>query len=185
MTTRQTGFTLPELLMTIAIAGILLGVGIPSFNHLAQINRQAADGLLLTQHLRLARSEAIKRGQDVVFCPSDPIVMPGQTACTDSPWSKGYVMFVDINMSGSLDDWRDAEGNPHPEPQIQVVNTPNALSVRKGGEPATRFGYLSTSWPRRGDENTTFTITRTGYQVAKCVRPTGQLISDLCPGETP
>ncbi|MFN2308478.1 MAG: GspH/FimT family pseudopilin [Gammaproteobacteria bacterium] len=59
------GFTLIELMITLAIAAILLTVGIPSFQAVFQSNRLATQANELIGAVNLARSEAIKRGANV------------------------------------------------------------------------------------------------------------------------
>jgi len=61
----HSGFTLVELMITLAIAAILLTVGIPSFQNVLQNNRLATQANSLVGALNLARSEAIKRGADI------------------------------------------------------------------------------------------------------------------------
>jgi type IV fimbrial biogenesis protein FimT len=65
---RQSGFTLVELMVTIAIAAILLGLGVPSFRTLIENNRIAAASNDIVTALQFARSEAVKRAVLVDFC---------------------------------------------------------------------------------------------------------------------
>ena len=60
------GFTLLELLVAMAVAGILLGVGVPSFVEVMKNARLSTQHNDLLQSLYLARSEAIKGTADVV-----------------------------------------------------------------------------------------------------------------------
>jgi type IV fimbrial biogenesis protein FimT len=63
------GFTIIEILMTVAIAAILVAVGVPSFKDFilsARIKSAASD---VYGALVFARSEAIKRGSDVTVDP--------------------------------------------------------------------------------------------------------------------
>ncbi len=81
------GFTLIELMVTIAIAAILIGVAIPSFTTSITRNRLTASTNDFVTALNLARSEAIKRGQHVVVRK------------TGTNWENGWQVFVDIDRS--------------------------------------------------------------------------------------
>lgn len=61
LTGQAKGFTLIELMITITVVGVLLGISIPSFQSWIERNRirTAAEGVL--NGLQLARVEAIKR----------------------------------------------------------------------------------------------------------------------------
>lgn len=62
---KLSGFTLIELLVTIAVALILATVAVPGFQSLVTTNRQAADFNEILTGLTYARSEAVKRRQEV------------------------------------------------------------------------------------------------------------------------
>ncbi|MCP4996875.1 MAG: prepilin-type N-terminal cleavage/methylation domain-containing protein [Gammaproteobacteria bacterium] len=64
---RVKGFTLVELMVTLVILGILLGVGIPSFRAMMRGNAVVAASNQLLGALLLARSEAVKRESQVTF----------------------------------------------------------------------------------------------------------------------
>lgn len=86
----EQGFTLIELMVTIAIAGILLGVGIPSFNAVIKSNRTATQANIWQSTIYYARSEAMKRGGQVRVISAD--------GSTD--WSDGWYVYVDTNGNG-------------------------------------------------------------------------------------
>ena len=86
------GFTIIELLVTVAVAAILLTVVVPSFVSVTQSTRASAEANLLVGDLYLARSEAIKRGQSVTVCSSSDGL-----SCNGNPavWSNGWIVFPD------------------------------------------------------------------------------------------
>lgn len=87
---RQRGFTLMELIITVAIAAIVLAVGVPSFQGMMRNNRAATQANEMIAALNLARSEAAKRGSRVSLCPSS-----SGTGCGGTDWSSGWIVFVD------------------------------------------------------------------------------------------
>lgn len=91
MKRRTTGFTLAELMVTVAIAGTLLALGIPAFANLS--GHAAADAQLgaLTVALSKARIAALTRRQAVTVCPSND----GSTCRTDLVWDRGWIVYED------------------------------------------------------------------------------------------
>ena len=81
------GFTLIELMVPVAIAAIVLTLGIPSFQETIRSNRLTAQANELIITLNLARSEAIKRRANIVICTSTD-----QSTCTGSSWALGWIV---------------------------------------------------------------------------------------------
>ena len=103
MSTRQQGFTLVELMVTLAVAIILLAVGMPLFSGIVGSNRATTQANTFLAGFKLARSEAVKRGADVSVCAvADPAASP--VTCGDSgDWSNGLLVFTDAGTAGSID----------------------------------------------------------------------------------
>lgn len=89
---RKRGFSLSELLTTLAIALIVLGIGVPSFRALLDRQRMTTAVNDLFTSMRLARSEAIQRGCRVDLVPAD-----------GRDWASGWVVFIDENDDHRLD----------------------------------------------------------------------------------
>ncbi|AIY43047.1 Type IV fimbrial biogenesis protein FimT [Collimonas arenae] len=109
------GITLAELMVTIAIAGILLAVALPSMRAFVIQNRLSAETRQFIAALTLARSEAVKRGRAVIVCRSptaDAIGALCSNAATAKhgagDWGAGWLVLVADNRQillrqGALD----------------------------------------------------------------------------------
>jgi len=64
----RTGFTVIELIVTMAVASVLLAVAVPSFNQMIVSGRLTAQSNDMLAAINLARSEAIKRNASVTLC---------------------------------------------------------------------------------------------------------------------
>jgi type IV fimbrial biogenesis protein FimT len=90
-------FTLIELLVTLSIVAILAAMAAPSFSNMIKDNTMAAQVNSLLANLNVSRSEAVRRLNTVILCPTS-----NQTSCANQ-WSDGWMSFVDANDNGSLD----------------------------------------------------------------------------------
>lgn len=99
----QNGFTLVELMITLAIAAILVSVGIPSFRSVIQTNRAATQTNELVTALNLARSEAVKRSSNISVCASSD----SATCSASSNWATGWILFADAGTAGTFDGGTD------------------------------------------------------------------------------
>ncbi|HRQ64331.1 MAG TPA: GspH/FimT family pseudopilin [Xanthomonadaceae bacterium] len=100
----QVGFTLVELVVTLAVAAILMAAATPSLRDLIQNNRATAYSNELVLAMTMARAEALKRSGPVTVCaaaPADPVTgMP--TGCASDPlWTQGWLLFQDAATSGA------------------------------------------------------------------------------------
>jgi len=88
---RRRGYTLPELVFTMAIAIGLLGWGVPASRDLQFNAVRTREVNQFIQAVYLARSEAIKRNGVVSLCPS----LDGEwCAPSGTPWQRGWLIFV-------------------------------------------------------------------------------------------
>ena len=90
---RITAFTVLELLVTLAVATLLLVTGLPSFQQFSQRQQMKAAVNGLQHALLLARNEAVHRNGSVVACPGN-----ATEGCSgDRDWSRGWIVFPDPN----------------------------------------------------------------------------------------
>jgi type IV fimbrial biogenesis protein FimT len=96
---RAGGFSLIELMMTIAVAVILMMIAIPSFQYVTNANRISSEVNGLLGDLQFARAEAIKEGQYVSVCAStDGASCSGDAA----DWQGGWIVFANPNNSAAV-----------------------------------------------------------------------------------
>ena len=104
----QAGFTLLELMVVVAIVGVLMAVAIPAMGNFIRNGRITAAANDVMAALHFTRSEAIKRRQPVTLCTSANAVQannqPNANAtCADSQFITGWIVFVDLNQDGVRD----------------------------------------------------------------------------------
>lgn len=98
---RQRGFTLVELLVTLAVMSIVASMALPAYNNLVASNRRAAAINDVLSSLHLARSESITRNRRVTICRSNA----AKTACLTGAgdWTGGWLVFIDPTNAGVVD----------------------------------------------------------------------------------
>lgn len=82
------GFTLFELMVTIAVAAVIVSFGVPGFQSLVANSRAATYSNDLVTALNLGRSEATRRGVAVELCSSTD----GATCSGSNDWSTGWIV---------------------------------------------------------------------------------------------
>jgi len=130
------GFTLVEVMITIAVLVILLGLAVPGFQSLVQNTRATTLANEFAAGLMFARSEAVKRGAAVTLCPAggmfdeddDEEWIPGA-------WASGWFVVAGNSCTGMapgsaqvLRTW------PAPNPRSSIQAT--------GGGPRVTFSPL-------------------------------------------
>lgn len=116
---RNRGFTLIELMVTVAVLAILLTIALPSFKGVIQSNRVATSTNELIATLSLARSEAIRNSRGSGVCASS-----AGAAC-DGTWEQGLMVWGDTNGNGEFDA-------AEPVLRFLVVNPQMELSAQAG-----------------------------------------------------
>ena len=90
---KQPGFTIIELMITIAVLGVGLAIAVPQLNQFILNNQLVSQINTLNSSLALARSEAVKQNQLTVVCVSSN----GEDCATATDWTAGWMVFVDRN----------------------------------------------------------------------------------------
>lgn len=86
------GFTLIELVVTMAIAAVLMMVAVPSFVNFQRNSQLTSLTNSLVASIYAARGEAMKTGFNAFVVPT----------ANGSDWTTGWIVFVDNNGDGSF-----------------------------------------------------------------------------------
>jgi len=165
------GLTLLELIAGLAIAGIVLALGVPAFGgwFAEQQVQDRADALV--HALDVARSEAIRRGDRVDVCPS-----PAACDAGALPWEGGWIVVADAARSGASALARERA-------------SPAGITIRGNRPVADYVSYTGAGHARRFDgalQMGTFTICRSGQRARKVIlansgRARVETSTDTCP----
>jgi type IV fimbrial biogenesis protein FimT len=94
---KNSGFTLIELVVTVGMIAIVFAIAIPSMTTFTQNDRLTTNINTLIGHLAYARSEAVKRSQQVSICISS-----NTTSCTGGNWQDGWIVYIDADGSNTF-----------------------------------------------------------------------------------
>lgn len=145
----QKGFTLIELMVTLAVLAIVLGIAIPSFNSMLQDSRAASLGSELQGALQFARSEAVKRRQAVLLCRGNA----GGSSCENGTnWVGGWL----VQQTGGdvIKVWDSAQG--------LVIIGPNAGVTFRGNGMASASNFSVKPTSCSGQQKRVIAVSATG-----------------------
>jgi type IV fimbrial biogenesis protein FimT len=148
--TQTSGFTLIELMVTIALAAILMAIAAPSFIAFQRNAELTSFANSMVASINAAKGEAMKRGRYAMLVPADS---------THTHWSSGWIAFVDVDRSQSFDASKDIVVLSREAPPSYLVITPNGTALET--PPYVMFdasGYATSK--SAGFGNLTFNIVR-------------------------
>jgi type IV fimbrial biogenesis protein FimT len=90
---RQGGFNLLELMVTVMVVGVVLGIGVPNFMEFQRNNSITALANDFVSAIFLARTEAVKRQVPVTLCASANAMTAAPTC--GGAGTMGFIVFVD------------------------------------------------------------------------------------------
>ena len=165
----QTGFTLIELMITVAVAAVLMGVAMPVLSGLVFRTPLSTTTNELVSQLALARSEAVSSGRETVLCGSTD-----GFSC-DGRWERGFAIWTDNNRNGTADANEFVRFFEQPSNVLLTASVAevafDARGRRIGADPAFRLEHQQCS-ERRRLANTVAVTTpgRASMRAADCAR---------------
>lgn len=99
----ERAFSLHEALVTLAVVSTLTTIAVPSLQQFVSNQRMTGAINSLITALHLARSEAIKRNENVALCPSVDGRNCLNTDASETAWENGYLLYVDRNENDNPD----------------------------------------------------------------------------------
>ncbi|HSN52478.1 MAG TPA: GspH/FimT family pseudopilin [Woeseiaceae bacterium] len=131
---RDSGFTLIELMIAIALVAILLATAVPALEDFTNDARQTGAINDFVSAIHLARNTAITTNSRVTLCAS-----ASGAACQLTAWENGWIVFADLDASGGLDVGETVVSSSGPVEglSIQSGEFPAALMYRPNGRAMT------------------------------------------------
>ena len=117
----QRGFTMTELLTSVALAAITTSLAVPGMKSLMRESQQTMAANQLVGSMHGARSAALTRNTSVTLCTSRSGV-----DCQNVAWEDGWIVFADDN----------ADGQRQAEETLLETSAGNAGVTIRGGNPA-------------------------------------------------
>ena len=160
-TNRQTslrGFTLLELMVTLAIAAILATLAAPAMQDMIIKSRLSGVGSQFTGHILRARNEAISHNTCTVMCLSTTTetaittssgkITAGPTcANAGNDWQQGWIVFL---KEDCINNTQDANSRPELPEDYIVIKSSIGVSYKllaQSGSPPTRFFFDASGRP--------------------------------------
>lgn len=178
MKTTCPGFTLLELISTLAISCVVLGLGLPSIAALMNANRLTGQVNDLRSALALTRTEAITRNQHVVICKSGD----GESCTRAGRWDSGWIVYVDTNHDRTRNDEepillaRNAQEN-HLRVDYRGFGSHHYIVYRPNGMTRTNGTFVVCD-PQAEDRARALILIKTGR--VRIAQPTAEKRAQVC-----
>lgn len=155
------GFTLLELMVTIAIGAILLGLAMPQLSRFGLAAARTKGATELYTALNQARSEAIVRNAPVTVCQRNWYATGDTPRCADGgsgSWAQGWLVYQDldgVHDNSEPDDPADLVAAFDPVGRISPNAADDAFTVLSTLDGATHLVFLPNG---RAERRVQFTL---------------------------
>lgn len=168
---RSRGYSLYELLVTLTIASVILGLGTPSFGKLLANSRQIVEINALFHAVHHARKASIVRRAYLTICPS----ADGKQCLPGRNWSAGWILFVnsDRDTPAEVDPGEVVLKQHTVNPGIRLTANRHSFSLRTTRLRATNGTFVACDRGGR-TEARALVISYTGRPRAAQRTPRGQ-----------
>ena len=168
---RPAGFTLIELMVTVAIGAVLMMVAAPSFIGFQRNSEMTSLTNALLAAANTARAEAMKTGMNALVVPSG----------NGSDWTAGWVVFVDKNRDNAYSATADTTvlvqgATPS---YITITGTGNAAISPASYIMFDSSGYAKSYGSSPGVANLTLSIVRSDVPSAQADAETRRIVVAL------
>ena len=142
---QQNGFTLIELMVTIMVMAIVLGIGIPSMTDCVRNSRVTGTANDLLAAMHVARSAAVSRRAPTTVCRSANPMAATPTCGAGTGW----VVYVDANDVDG-DGLPDGDGALNAGEEILLANQgpPDSITITTTPAGSSFVSYASTGFLR-------------------------------------
>ena len=131
MKNRSAGFTLIELIVTIAIAAVLAALAAPSFIQYQRNSELTSLTNSLLAAVNAAKGEAMKTGRNAFVIPRG------------SGWNSGWIVYVDMNRDNSYTEGTDITVQTQDALKGYLSITGNSIAA--GSSPYVKFDNVGYS----------------------------------------
>jgi type IV fimbrial biogenesis protein FimT len=168
---RDSGYTMLELVMTMAIVVILGTIALPGFKYVTTSNRIATEVNGLLGDIQFARSQAVKEGLTVTICASST----PYRGCTNTDWELGWIVFLDTNGNKGVDP---GEAIIRTQPAFggtdSFVATPNTFQALT----FNRMGYAPTGLTNAVNITLHDLTSNTNWTRCVAINPIGSAVTE-------
>ena len=141
---RDSGITVVELVISLAVVSIIATTGVPAFSNFIQSNRISESSFDVLGTINLARTEAVKRRTRVVLCRSaDPAATTPSCSGTSNTWTTGWLVFASGDGNNTYEPANDTllgTGIVHSSNVTIITNSTSNRNLEYNSDGTTNEG---------------------------------------------